>query len=73
MEMKTCECECGHIYKVDPFDGSNLRCPKCGKLNSIPSKELDPSRKEDFENFLEATYEIMGEGVEGGCPFSGAR
>lgn len=66
-------CECGYSYDMSPSDGSTLRCPKCGQLVSIPSKEINPGDKGAFERFLEATYETMKEGVEGGCPFSGAR
>ncbi|MFZ0448812.1 MAG: hypothetical protein WAL98_06170 [Desulfatiglandaceae bacterium] len=73
MHDRNYECHCGHAYKISEKDGSILRCPSCGRIVAFPSKEMDPARREEFEKFMEATFEIMEEGVEGGCPFSGAR
>ena len=66
-------CVCGKTFEMKEKDGSILRCPFCGRIVAFPSKEMDPARREEFEKFLEATFELMGEGVEGVCPFSGAR
>lgn len=67
------ECRCGHTYRMNGTDGRGLRCPACGQMVAFPSKEMDPTKKEEFEKLVEAIFEIMGEGREGGCPFSGAR
>ena len=61
-------CVCG--YMIDDNDKELLRCPKCLRLISFPSREF---KKDEFDRYFEAAYEIMAEGVEGGCPFSGAR
>jgi hypothetical protein len=34
---------------------------------------MDPLKREKIEHFIEATFEILGEGDEEFCPFSGAR
>jgi len=34
---------------------------------------MDPLKRKKFERFVEATFEILGEGDEELCPLSGAR
>lgn len=67
------ECRCGHSYRMKEADGSEMRCPACGQMVAFPSKEMGPAKKEAFEKLVEAIFELMGEGFDGICPFSGAR
>jgi len=65
-------CSCGQACTVVPSDGSSLRCPACGRLVSVASKETDPGRRDSLESFIEATFELLNE-VNGAFPTSGAR
>ncbi len=65
-------CSCGRDCTVDASNGSSLRCPACGRLVSVASKETDPSRRDSLESFVEATFELLNE-VDGAFPTSGAR
>jgi len=65
-------CPCGRACRVDPSDGATLRCPACGRLVSVPSKEADPRRRDSMESFIDATFELLNE-VDGAFPTSGAR
>jgi len=66
------ECTCGRKCRVDASDGSTLRCPACGRIVTVPSKERDPSRRDSMDSFIEATFELLDE-VDGAFPTSGAR
>ena len=65
-------CSCGRECTVDASDGSSLRCPGCGRLVSVASKETDPGRRDSLESFIDATFELLNE-VDGAFPTSGAR
>ncbi len=66
------QCTCGRKCRVDASDGSTWRCPECGKIVSLPSKEKDPARRDSMESFVDATFELLNE-VDGAFPTSGAR
>lgn len=66
------QCTCGRKCRVDASDGSTLRCPACGKIVGLPSREKDPSRRDSLDSFVEATFELLNE-VDGAFPTSGAR
>lgn len=66
------QCTCGRKCRVEPSDGSTLRCPACGRIVSLPTKEEDPSRRDSLDRFVEATFELLNE-VDGAFPTSGAR
>lgn len=72
MVERTIECTCGHECPVEASDGSTLRCPACGRIVSLPSKEKDPSRRDSLDSFIDATFELLNE-VDGAFPTSGAR
>ena len=72
MKKRVYKCRCGHTFQMNEKDGSILRCPSCGRMVAFPSKEMDLGRREEFEQFVEATFEVLGEGDDV-CPFSGAR
>jgi len=65
-------CSCGQDCAVEVSDGSSLRCPACGRLVGVASKEEDPRRRDSLESFIEATFELLNE-VDGAFPTSGAR
>lgn len=65
-------CSCGQDCVVEVSDGSSLRCPACGRLVGVASKEKDPGRRDSLESFIEATFELLNE-VDGAFPTSGAR
>ncbi len=65
-------CSCGRDCLVNASDGSTLRCPECGRIVSVPSKEKDPARRDSMDSFIEATFELLDE-VDGAFPTSGAR
>ncbi len=65
-------CSCGRDCQVNASDGSTLRCPVCGRLVSVPSKEQDPACRDSLDSFIEATFELLDE-VDGAFPTSGAR
>jgi len=41
-------------------DGSILRCPHC-RIVAFPSKEMGMAKTEEFERFVDATFEVLGE------------
>jgi len=65
-------CTCGQECRVDAANGATLRCPSCGRMVSVPSKEMDPARRDSLESFIDATFELLDE-VDGAFPTSGAR
>lgn len=65
-------CSCGRLCTVDASDGFTLRCPQCGRMVSVASKEEDPLRRDSLDSFIEATFELLNE-VDGAFPTSGAR
>ncbi len=65
-------CSCGRECHVDASNGATLRCPTCGRLVGVPSKETDPGRRDSLEGFIDATFELLNE-VDGAFPTSGAR
>jgi len=54
-------------------DGSILRCPHCGRIVDFASKEMGPAKREEFERFVDATFEVLGEGDDDLSSFSGER
>lgn len=42
-------------------DGSILRCPHCGRIVDFASKEMGPAKREEFERFVDATFEVLGD------------
>ncbi len=64
-------CSCGKTVSIS--NPSDIRCPFCGRIITIPSKEMEKPRKEEFEKFVDATFELLGEIPDNVCPFSGAR
>ncbi len=65
-------CSCGRLCTVDATDGASLRCPACGRMVSVASKETDPDRRDSLESFVDAAFELLNE-VDGAFPTSGAR
>ncbi len=65
-------CSCGRDCLVNASDGSTLRCPQCGRMVSVPSKEEDPACRDSLDSFIEAAFELLDE-VDGAFPTSGAR
>lgn len=63
-------CRCDHSFFHDPERCSIVRCPRCGLIVSMYSKQSNSSNADDFESLMEATFDIL---TEGGFTFSGSR
>ncbi|MFP4038083.1 MAG: hypothetical protein ACLFUE_11235 [Desulfobacteraceae bacterium] len=65
-------CTCGRECLIDPGDGATMRCPSCGRIVTVPSKEENPMRRDRLDSYIEAVFELLDE-VDGAFPTSGAR
>ncbi len=66
------DCTCGKACIIDPGDGATMRCPSCGRIVTVPTKEGDPTRRDRLDGYIEAVFELLNE-VDGAFPTSGAR
>ena len=64
------ECQCGISFSVDTEANKIVRCPACGNRSVHPITDKGASKRGDFDDLADATFEIM---AEGGVFFSGAR
>ena len=70
MKRSYYECKCGISFLVDAEENKAVRCTVCGNPNVHPITEKGASKRGDFDDLADATFEIM---AEGGIFFSGAR
>ena len=70
MKSSFYECKCGISFSANTEENKAVRCPACGNLSVHPITDKGSSKRGDFDDLADATFEIM---AEGGVFFSGAR